>query len=206
MYGASSTGPQTGISTPRSSQSYRPLPLTHGSLEHNLVIPTAQHYYASQLYDRFKATLPAPTDELAQDDEPSSTAELVFRYLGHISKEVDEGEDFVEVLKLVLNEVERVFLQGNDVHALAASLPGITQKKKAVIFAYYSARASANRPMRSHLSALFRAAEDEEAGLYAIFGGQGNIEEYFDELREVFTTYPSFVEKLVEDSADLLQS
>ena len=206
MLGAPSTGPQTGISTPRSSQSYRPLTLTHGSLEHNLVIPTAQHYYASQLYDRFKATLPTPTDELAQDDEPSSTAELVFRYLGHISKEVDEGEDFVEALKLVLNEVERVFLQGNDVHALAASLPGITQKKKAVIFAYYSARASANRPMRSHLSALFRAAEDEEAGLYAIFGGQGNIEEYFDELREVFSTYPSFVEKLVEDSAELLQS
>ena len=206
MYGAPSTGPQTGISTPRSSQSFRPLSLSHGSLEHNLVIPTAQHYYASQLYDRFKATLPAPTDELAQDDEPSSTAELLFRYLGHIAKEVDDGEDYGEVLKLILNEVERVFLHGNDVHALAASLPGITQKKTAVIFAYYSARASANRPMRSHLSALFRAAEDEEASLYAIFGGQGNIEEYFDELREVYTTYPSFVEKLVEDSAGLLQS
>ncbi len=128
------------------------------------------------------------------------------RYLGHIALEVDNGEDFVEVLKLVLNDFERAFLQGNDIHALAISLPGIAQKKLVVVQSYYAARASANRPLRPHPSALFRAADDEEAGLYAIFGGQGNIEEYFDELREVYTTYPSFVEKLVEDSAELLQS
>ena len=200
------TNPQTGISTPRSSQSLRPLSLTHGSLEHTLLVPTAIHFYASQLKERFTATLPEPTDELAQDDEPSSTAELVARYLGQIASAIDDGEDFAEVLKLVLNEFERVFLQGNDVHALAVSLPGIAQKKLEVVRSYYAARASANRPLRSHPSALFRAAEDEEASLYAIFGGQGNIEEYFDELREVYTTYPSFVEKLVEDSAELLQS
>ena len=156
--------------------------------------------------ERFVATLPEPTDELAQDDEPSSAAELVARYLGHISLEVDEGEDFAEVLKLTLNEFERVFLQGNDVHALAASLPGIAPKKLKVIQSYYAARASANRPLRSHPSALFRAAEDQEAGLYAIFGGQGNIEEYFEELREVYTTYPSFVETFIEESAEVLQS
>ena len=206
MYPSSSAGPQTGISTPRSSQSLRPLPLTHGSLEHTLLIPTALHYYAAGLKERFAATLPEPTDELAQDDEPSSTAELMARYMGHISKEVDEGEDFTQLLTLIVNEFERAFLQGNDVHALAASLPGITQKKLAVVRSYYAARASANRPIKTHTSALFRAAEDEEAGLYAIFGGQGNIEEYFDELRDVYTTYPSFVEELVEDSAHQLQT
>lgn len=206
MYGNSSAGPQTGISTPRSSQSLRPLSLSHGSLEHTLLVPTALHYYAAQLKERFTATLPKPTDELAQDDEPSSMAELVARYLGHIASEIDEGEDLGQVLKLVLNEFERVFLQGNDVHALAASLPGIAQKKLVVVQSYYAARASANRPLRSHPSALFRAAGDEEAGLYAIFGGQGNIEEYFDELRQVFTTYPSFVEKLIEESSELLLS
>ena len=128
------------------------------------------------------------------------------RYLGHVASQVENGEDFVELLKLVLNDFERVFLQGNDVHALATSLPGITQKKLVVVQSYYAARASANRPLKSHQSALFRAAEDDEAGLYAIFGGQGNIEEYFDELREVYTTYPSFVEKLIEYSAELLRS
>lgn len=205
MYSNGSAGPHTGVSTPRSSQSLRQLSLSHGSLEHILLIPTTSHFYALQLKERFTATLPEPTDELAQDDEPSSTAELVARYLGHIAKEIDEGEEFTEVLKLVLNEFERVFLVGNDVHALAASLPGISQKKLIVVQSYLAGRASANRPLRSHLSALFRAAEDGEARLYGIFGGQGNIEEYFDELREVYTTYPSFVENLIEESAEQLQ-
>jgi fatty acid synthase subunit beta len=211
MYGTAGTGPQTGVSTPRSSSSLRPLTLTHGSLEHTLLIPTALHFHASELKNRFTRSLPAPTDELAQDEEPSSVPELIARYMGHVAYEVDEGEDdaqgtYDEVLKLVLNEFERVFLQGNDVHALAASLPGIPLKKLVVVRSYYAARASATRPIRPHRSALFRAASDEEAKLYAIFGGQGNIEEYFDELREVYTIYPSFVETFVSSCAELLQS
>ena len=208
MYGTG-TGPQTGVSTPRSSSSLRPLTLSHGSLENTLLIPTALHYHASQLKDRFSITLPSPTDELAQDDEPSSVAELIARFLGYIAREVDEEDDegtYDEVLKLVLNEFERQFLQGNDIHALASSLPGIPQKKLVVVQSYYAARASSKRPIKAHQSALLRAAEDEEAKLFAIFGGQGNIEEYFDELREVYSTYPWFVEDFIVESASLLQT
>ena len=211
MYGSGGTGPHTGVSTPRSSSSLRPLTLTHGSLEHTLLIPTALHFHASQLKDTFTASLPTPTDELAQDDEPSSIPELVARYLGFVAHEVDEGEDDAqgtndEVLKLVLNEFERAFLRGNDVHASASSLPGIEQKKLLVVQSYYAARSAAGRPIRSYESALFRAAGDDEACIYTVFGGQGNIEEYFEELREVYTTYPSFVGDLVSSSAELLQS
>ncbi|KAJ5594567.1 uncharacterized protein N7459_000775 [Penicillium hispanicum] len=210
MYGTS-TGPQTGINTPRSSQSLRPLILSHGSLEFSFLVPTSLHFHASQLKDTFTASLPEPTDELALDDEPSSVAELVARYIGHVSQEVEEGEDdaqgsYVEVLKLVLNEFERAFMRGNDVHAVAAILPGIVAKKNQVVEAYYAGRAAAGRPTKPYDSALFRAASDEAAGIYTVFGGQGNIEEYFDELRTIYTTYPSFVEDLITSSAELLQS
>lgn len=210
MYGASGTGPQTGVSTPRSSSSLRPLTLSHGSIEHTLLIPTALHFHASELKERFKLALPIPTDELAQDDEPSSVTDLVARFLGFVASEVDNGEDdaqgtYDEVLKLVLNEFERSFLQGNDVHAVAAPLPGIAQKKLTVVQSYYAARSACNRPIKAHESALFRAAGDGQASIYAIFGGQGNIEEYFEELRDVYTTYPSFVEKFVISAADHLQ-
>ena len=173
------------------------------------MIPTNTHFFATQSKDRFTSSLPEPTDELAQDDEPSSNAELLGRFLAHLAKEVEEDEDdqattYQDVLKLALAEFERNFLLGNDVHALAASLPGIQKKKLQVVKGYYAARAAVNRPMRSHASALFRAAEDSEAGLYALFGGQGNIEEYFDELREVYDTYPSFVETFIDESAHLL--
>ena len=136
MYGQG-TGPQTGIHTPRSSQNLRPLTLSHGSLEYSFLIPTAQHFPAAQLKDAFNAELPEPTDELAQDDEPSSVPELVARYIGFVSHQIDEEDDeyglYVDVLRTVLNEFERAFMQANDVHALAASLPGITTKQLLVV-------------------------------------------------------------------------
>lgn len=204
MYGS---GPQTGISTPRSQASLRPLVLSHGSLEYTLLIPTALHFNAQQLKDAFKATLPEPTDELAQDEEPSSVPELVARYLGFIAQEVEEGDDpgsFEEVLKLVLNEFERAFLRGNEVHALVATLPGITQKKLITVRSYYAARSAVGRPIKHHESALLREASDENAFIYAILGGQGNIEEYFEELRDIYTTYPSFVEDFLTSEAQHL--
>jgi fatty acid synthase subunit beta len=169
------------------------------------------HFQAAQLKDTFKASLPEPTDELAQDDEPSSVIELVARYIGHVAHQVDEGDEDahpinLEVLKLVLNEFERAFMRGNDVHAIAAGLSGITAKKVLVVQSYYAGRAAAGRVTKPYDSALFRAAAEDNVNIYTVFGGQGNIEEYFDELREVYTTYPSFVEDLVSSAAELLQS
>ena len=165
------------------------------------------HFNAAQLKDAFLSTLPEPTDELAQDDEPSSVPELLARFLGFIAKEVEAGEEegvFEEVLTHALTEFERAFLRGNEVHAVAAALPGIEQKKLITVQSYYSARAAAEKPLKAHASALFREASDENAVLYTIFGGQGNIEEYFDELREVYTIYPSMVRDFISASATLL--
>ncbi|KAK4196274.1 putative fatty acid synthase subunit beta [Triangularia verruculosa] len=210
MYG-SGTGPQTGAVTPRSSASLRPLTVSHGSLETTFLIPTGLHYHASELKTRFAASLPAPTDDLALDDEPSSIPELVARFMGFIANEVAEGEDdaqgsYEEVLKLILNEFERAFLRGNDVHALVANLEGIDAKKLEVIRSYFAARSATNRAMKTHQSALFRAADEDTARIYNIYGGQGNIEEYFDELRELHTTYPSFIGGLISNAAELLQT
>lgn len=168
MYGS---GSQTGVSTPRSQAVSRPLILSHGSLEYSFLIPTALHFSASQLKDAFIATLPTPTDELAQDDEPSSVTELVARYIGFVARECDEGDDpgsYEEVLKLVLHEFERAFLRGNEVHAIAASLPGIYEKKLVTVQSYYAARAAVSRPIKSHESALLREAADENAFIYAV--------------------------------------
>jgi fatty acid synthase subunit beta len=202
------SGAQTGANTPRSQAVSRPLTLKHGSLEYTFHIPTALHFNATQLKDAFLASLPEPTDELAQDDEPSSITELVARYMLFIANEVDVSEDaelFVEVLKLVVTEFERHFLRGNEVHAIAATIPGIYEKKLIVVQAYYAGRAAVKRTIRAHESALFREAADENAFAYAVFGGQGNIEEYFDELREVYNAYPSLVRDFLNVAAQHLQ-
>src|SRR5690606_29248280 len=143
--------------------------------------------------EQFILTLPEPTEELASDEEPASTAELVARFLGHLADQVENGDDdtgaYEEVLKIVLTEFEGRFLRGNEVHAVAATLPGSPVKRQNIVKAYYQARISANRPIKPHESALFRAASEGKASVYAVFGGQGNIEEYFQELREIYSIY-----------------
>ncbi|RKF77663.1 Fatty acid synthase subunit beta [Golovinomyces cichoracearum] len=203
-------GAQTGTSTPRSVTSLRPLTLTHGSLENTILLPTNLHYHASQIRERYLASLPAPTDELAQDDEPSSGAELVARYMAFLAQEIENGEDdaqgsFEDVLKITLNEFERSFLRGNEVHALALSLPGIEAKKQTVIRSYYAAHIAAGRPFNPYESALFRAVGKKNAKIFTIFGGQGNTDDFFNEFRELNKTYPAFLDGLVSSAADLLR-
>lgn len=208
MYGTS--GAVTGVSTPHSASSLRPLILTHGPLEHALLIPTSLHFHASTLREQFVSTLPTATDELALDEEPSSSAELVALFLGYVTEQVEIGEDaqgtYEEVLKLVLTEFEGRFLRGNEVHAVAAQLPGTPLKRQNVVKAYCSARQAANRPLKPHESALFRAASENKAAIYAIFGGQGNLEEYFLELREVYKVYNGIVEEFITYCAQILSS
>ena len=206
MYGA--PGTTTGVSTPHSASSLRPLVLNHGPLEHALLVPTTLHYHATELRQRFASQLPPPTDEFALDEEPSSTAELLSRFLAFVTQQVTEGEDdaqgtYEEVLRLVLTEFESRFLRGNEVHAVAAQLPGTPAKRLDVVKSYYSARQAANRPIKAHESALFRAGD---AGVYVVFGGQGSIEEYFNELREIFSVYGGLVDDYLVYCARLLSS
>lgn len=210
MYGTSS-GPQVGVSTPRTTSSVRPLTISHGPLEHTILFPTHLHYHATQIKDRFLSALPTATEELAQDDEPSSVAELIARYMGFVVREVENGEDdaqgsYEELLNLILSEFERVFLRGNEVHALVSTLPGIETKKLEIIRSYYTARLASGRSIKAHESVLLRAVSNQRAKIYSIFGGQGNTEDYFNELRELHTTYPEFLNSLIHASADLLQS
>jgi fatty acid synthase subunit beta, fungi type len=228
MYGT--LGTATGVSTPHSASSLRPLVLNHGSLEHALLIPTALHYHASELRQRFVSQLPHPTDEFVLDEEPSSVPELLARFLDFLARWItkikNEGKSQAEnnpesdddtedekknglqatygVLRIVLHEFEGRFLHGNEVHAIAAKLPGTPAKRLDVIRFYFAARQAVDRPIKAYESALLKAATKGTATVYAVFGGQGNIEEYFDELRKIYTVYGGLVEGFLRDCAQVL--
>ncbi|KAH8805464.1 fatty acid synthase beta subunit dehydratase [Xylogone sp. PMI_703] len=55
-------------------------------------------------------------------------------------------------------------------------------------------------------SALFGAAENGRAALVALFGGQGNTEDYFSELRGIYETYPGLSEELLSKASKVLLS
>ncbi|KAK9477444.1 acyl transferase domain-containing protein [Lipomyces japonicus] len=203
-----SAGAETGVATPHTQASLRPLSLSHGSLEHTVFVPNGLYLSILHLRDEFVSlSLPPATQDLSGIDEPASTPELVARFLSFIVDHVAvEPGVYDDVLALVLSDFETRFLNANEVHAIAATLPGSIENRSAVIKAYYAARLAANRPVKAHESALLRSVSDGHASLYAIFGGQGNIEEYFDELRDVYSLYSGLVDDFVKHcAADLLK-
>ncbi|KAK9458207.1 acyl transferase domain-containing protein [Dipodascopsis uninucleata] len=195
-------GAETGAATPHGQVSLRPLSLQHGTLEHTVFVPNSVYLSALHLRDEFTAGLPEPTADFIGDDEPSSNCELMARFLAHIVEQVkkDPGS-YDDVLGLVLADFESRFLGANEIHSVVSLLPGELSNRQLIIEAYYAARLAANRPIKGHESALFRAAADSRASVYAIFGGQGNIEEYFDELREVYSLYSGLVHDFVQHLA-----
>lgn len=206
-------GTATGVSTPHSAASLRPLNLAHGSIEHTVMVPTSLFLNSTQVRDLFYTTLPEATEDTAGDDEPSSATELLAALLGFTAKLTeDEPGPYSEVLSVFLTEFETRFLRGNDVHAVATALQSAPDsnttalKAKKVITAYYASRLTANRPVKPHDSALFRAAENSNAKIHAIFGGQGNTEDYFEELAEIYSLYGDLISDFIELLADRILS
>ncbi|CCD27159.1 tetrafunctional fatty acid synthase subunit FAS1 NDAI_0J02670 [Naumovozyma dairenensis CBS 421] len=205
------------------SASTRPLILSHGSIEHVLPVPTASYFAASQLQEQFHKTLPEPTEGFASDDEPSSSAELLGKFLGYVASLIDSSTktQFSEVLSVSLVEFENTYFQANNIndpHTLAAKLlndqeefPTTLSKVKELIKNYIAARVVANIPFEKNVnSALFNSNSNNnnnnntQTEIVAIFGGQGNTDDYFEELREIYQTYHPIVKDIIKFAANTL--
>lgn len=200
----------------------RPLVLTHGSIEHTFLVPTNLFFALSQIKDQFIKELPDPTEGFGGDGEPASPAELFALFLGYTASHVDREHpsQFDEVLKFLLEEFDSRYISGSDVHSFAVSLlsdeshPTTLEKVKGVIRNYFDALVSSKKPTPRRESELLhnaaRTASDDssskqKAKIVAVFGGQGNTEDYFEELRELYSTYKGLIgDDLIRPIADKL--
>lgn len=194
----------------------RPLILSHGSLEHVLPVPTQSFFAASELLDQFNKSLPEPTESFASDQEPSSPAELLSKFLGFVAGFVQDDQSaqlkYLEVLRDSLTEFENSYLQSNDVHAVAIKLfkdgetyPTTLEKVKELVKDYLTAKVVAKQTFEKSQSSLFKSALSGESTLAAIFGGQGNTDDYFEELRELYQTYNLLILDVIEFAATTLR-
>jgi fatty acid synthase subunit alpha len=109
-------------------------------------------------------------------------------------EEVQSTQARTAVLLNVFKHFLSADLSQNDVRTLTANYD--VETRKAVISAYYLASVVlqehkvANIPY-PHVTALFDAAGDGKASVFALFGGQGIGKMYFDELPS-FGTHVSF--------------
>lgn len=106
-----------------------------------------------------------------------------------------------------MQDFQQRFLDNHDnIHSFAVRLlddeaypTTITKVKENIIKNYYKAIKSIDK-VESNL--LYHCKHD--AKLAAIFGGQGNTDDYFEELRELYTLYQGLIEDLLISIADKL--
>ncbi|KAF9995284.1 beta subunit of fatty acid synthetase, partial [Modicella reniformis] len=122
----------------------------------------------------------------------------------------DPSLQFIPVLKTVFLFFVSKYVKGNDIHAVTRVLAKDT--RVVIINAFFSALVFLRSTdtlcageYTQSTSALFVAARDGRAKVFAVFGGQGNIEDYFEELADIYTTYTTLVQDYVEDMAAVLR-
>ncbi|KAG0684342.1 beta subunit of fatty acid synthetase [Pichia californica] len=180
----------------------RPLVLSHGSLETTILIPSDQYLFYQQLTSDFKKTLPEPTEGFADDDEPSSKSELLTKFLGYIIESNSIQSEKEQSVKLVLEDFESRYLQSTDIHTFASQLLAsddypttLSKINNNLIKNYFAAKVFLKEDFTGSeiSSALLKASKSNNANIFAIFGGQGNTDDYFEELREIYSTYNGLI-------------
>ena len=124
-------------------------------------------------------------------------------FLRFIAERLDVESQSSAVRTVLLTDALKHFtssyLSEQDIHKIAAAFD--TDVRQTVLSAYYFALATLEQKgvsvPRAPISALLQAAQQGEASIYALFGGQGTNEVYFDELQSLYDTYQLYVTPFV---------
>ncbi|KAE8554462.1 hypothetical protein EYB25_003001 [Talaromyces marneffei] len=200
--------------TPPSESSHEddenPIPTLVLPLEDSNIIPADLYSLASVMRDRFFQHIGTPTaasDELLPQE---SLVELITDFLDFSSKSLlkwpgANRTSRQRLLRALLDHLEQNVLT-DDIHAIAVRSSDDSERTVKIIRSYYSACHAAGRPISQHQSALLDSVVGGDSKLYAVLGGQGITTAYLDELREIQTTYRSFVEDYIETMGEFLKS
>ncbi|EPQ52677.1 hypothetical protein GLOTRDRAFT_112049 [Gloeophyllum trabeum ATCC 11539] len=189
----------------------RPVVIHSGPIR--LTIPvsteTDQWIAAEVLRDEFvhhQKTQDAIDNTIELENEIEATVELFARFLGFtaqkLNEECDSKKARTSVLFHALKHFTASYLSDKDIHTLTAKYD--TDSRRTVIASYYQTIAaleaqSVSDIPRSSNSALFSAAKEGRASIYALFGGQGANEVYFDELQALYDMYKPYVAPFLAD-------
>lgn len=174
------------------------LPLLFKHIGHTLSIDADLVPQVRWQRDVFLHALSHPT----QPDvaEPSSAEELILRFLGFLV----ENNASSTILQCLLRTFEKNFLKDNDVHLLISSLPVTANIRRDLFCAFYTAR-SRCVGIKTPPSALLDLAEQDQANLFAVFGGQGtNNPRCVASLATLYSTYKPFIAQLIDEVASPL--
>jgi fatty acid synthase subunit alpha, fungi type len=146
---------------------------------------------------------PSSTTESADGLEPvphQEEAELFARFMNFVVKDLAESASRLAVLKSTFYAFVGKFLTNVDVHTFVADFE--TEARQLILSSFYSTlmalqHAGVEGLQRGPPSSLIADAATRKASVYALFGGQGANEIYFDELFALFKTYKAYVEPYI---------
>ncbi|KAI9314935.1 fatty acid synthase [Dichotomocladium elegans] len=179
-------------------QVLRPLSIKQNKTEVSILVPADIWVSAEQLKEEF----PTESDEI---DE----IELAARFMNFAASRAAKEHQFLSVARTAFVDFRARYLKDNDVHAITRNLS--SESRSVVISAYFASlvvlknsNVLTSEEATPSRSALFAASARGDTKIFAAFGGQGNIEEYFDELADIWNTYNGFVRGFVERMAVIL--
>ncbi|KAF2181849.1 beta subunit of fatty acid synthase [Zopfia rhizophila CBS 207.26] len=134
--------------------------------------------------------------------EPCSDLQLLVRFLRYLAGREDattamSSELFSKVVEKLANE----HLRGKDIHTRAAELPADSElaSKQDIIRSYYEAMHIMHRSVGNRIQQLFAASHpSEHRPIFTVFGGQGNTQHYFEELRDLYATYGCLLDDILD--------
>lgn len=125
-----------------------------------------------------------------------------------VHEETQSIDARTSLLTNALKHFTSSYLANTDIHSVASDYDSET--RKVILASYFKAiavlesRKVENIP-RGPTSALFTAASKKEASVYALFGGQGTNEVYFDELQSLYDIYRPYVHEFIaKTTSDIL--
>uniref|UniRef100_A0A0W0EUQ4 Putative fatty acid synthase n=1 Tax=Moniliophthora roreri TaxID=221103 RepID=A0A0W0EUQ4_MONRR len=187
----------------------RPIIVTLGKIRVSIPVSTKHDEWISAevLREEFahEQSLIDAVDNTAElENQAEATIELAARFLGFVAEKADiDPESTSARISLLLNVFKfftTTYLSQKDIHSLASTFD--TEVRKVVLSSYFLALSA----LRTHnvedipsgpQSALLNAASSGSASLYALFGGQGTNEVYFDELQSLYDIYKPFISPLI---------
>ncbi|KAJ3096841.1 3-oxoacyl-[acyl-carrier-protein] synthase [Phlyctochytrium planicorne] len=187
------------------AQQSRPLIVKQNGVEISIPVPLPLWPVAEQTRDQLIASLPASAE--GADVTPIElTTELLRRALDRAATSEKASFDALPFVAVVFLHFHDIYLAKNNIHTVTRELSATA--RTSVLKTYYSALATLQRQglvsrdeYLPRPSALVSAVEAGRASLLAVFGGQGNVEEYFDELVSLFETYEAIAGPFVKQAA-----
>lgn len=128
---------------------------------------------------------------------------MTSRFLNFIAQKLQNEPSDSTTTSVALDALKHFtasYLSQEDIHTVTAGFePAV---RKSIISNYFSLLATLEDAKvevpRAPKSALISAATEGDASLYALFGGQGPNEVYFDELQALYDTYKPYVASFIE--------